>query len=1528
MKKIIYVFILCGLLFISCNEEKIIDNKINETKESVNNERINSIKVKSLDASLITKYGIKMDSSFKLKLLDEVDFDYIKNNILITPEVDFTLEKIDDKTYIIEPKTMLLENTVYVISTRDKKFKKAFQTEEELLVKKIEPNKKSKKAAVDDVISIYFNGEVSDIKEEFEIYPPVEGKFEYKKNKVVFIPRKLLENKEYTITLKKGITDGIRTMKEDYVSTFQTESFDSELKIDYRVSTMLPNTEEYILVNEYSKELDYKVDIYNVKSFNDFRTAKLKFESSYEEINTEEFDNVYSENTVGRSYKNREYIKIPSLDRGMYIARIASDEEILYLFLNVNQNIYYFAETDDTYLLWVINNATRKLVQGAKLFLREEELSETNENGLLVVEKNKLGSDLYFSDKSGKYLIERNDVKKMRSIKDYSMNYWAFIYTDKSVYHLADEVNIFGYVKNYNARPVEDVRLVLSDEKGNDYISKLITVNEELTFTDKIALNHLKEGEYLLTLYDKESKKISSMPIKIEEYNQSEICLNTLTDKKSMFMEDTLFYTVQSSYFNHLPYENLDFKVYGIKEDEIINGKTDKNGIATLEYQYQEKNSLEEDSWKPKQVYFDLTAYGPQKTFLNKKDYISVFTRDMMILTDMKEENGYITVDIETAAIDLEKSNEFISPDYHNIKGAPLDVEYEVLITDNYYIKTYKDTALDLRVNRKRDIYTYTNKKSLLTPIKGATADGKSSFQFKKEDGHTYDIKIISSDTKGRKVVSMLHYFLPKYDKEEEYHLKLNNQNAYKIGDKVKYSILKNGEEISNDEADDFVLELKCRNGILEYDVVENSSHSFEFFKKYRPNILLKTIYYDGNALTILPKSGSELIAYDYKELEYFIESNVDKRVYKPGEDVVLDIHITKEGKPFNGVVNISLVDENYFSIMDDFSMEDLHSYIEDAGIRYESIASLRRNKREISERSEKMMSNVGRNYCTGVVLFKTVDVKDGRAKVSFKAPNEINNYKVTLHAINKNLEYGSDKFLLKTDIPLSIRNISDKKYIKGDDIFLTVRAEGDVSDITYRLDYNKKAVEETLNKNQTVFMKMGELLEDEDYIITVNTKDQTNSIKGGAELLDHMVEFYHIEEVDFNKKYQPKYMDRKTSLILYNKKVEEYLIILHEFIGNAIKIEDKIARNEVFKILNDIMISDTCENELSTYQCDDGGIALLPTDTAGSVDVTSLILASGYINGFDKEKLIGFLENKLASKEESLMSRAKILWALSKEQQPVLVDIDNLINENELNANIKLYLALSMANLEDETRAKNYYDAVYKVKEKLGDKETLLLGVLAKKLKIEDELYKIDYAHRASLDESLSIEKLLYLQSLDFKMSPATCTYYLDGKKNVVEIVDKEPTRIEIDHDDFKILKLEGDVIAYEKRVIYGTDDKEYLPTFISLDRMCDESAVYKKPYEVLYHYKKFGNPSSIHIKIPSGFEFLSTTTSNQYRVDDENKEIIVYLDSTIEEEGKFKVRFLPCQKGRYTFESDYIRSCASSPCMTERMSIEVKGE
>lgn len=328
----------------------------------------------------------------------------------------------------------------------------------------------------------------------------------------------------------------------------------------------------------------------------------------------------------------------------------------------------------------------------------------------------------------------------------------------------------------------------------------------------------------------------------------------------------------------------------------------------------------------------------------------------------------------------------------------------------------------------------------------------------------------MNRQTKNRLVKGQTSFgssFYNYFDINEVYSINFSEEK-YNVGDLIQKDVLKLNEAIQFEQGQWSML-LLFRDGLIDYEIFKGPQISFEFLEAYRPNVLMKVIYFDKEKMQILPRYGNYLMPYDYESLEAQIETGEIKEAYRPGETLAIDLDVKdNEGQAFNGVVNVSVVDEAFFSLYEDYFGLGwaMHAYSYFDGILSESLTSDQKDYMNGAEGGEGGDDAYIRENFVDTAYFEKVEIKNGKGQVKFDLPDNLTRFRITLHAVNENLEYASLKTGVNIELPYFVRSIYNKAYLRGDEVYLPIRSDGEDYEpgqtITYKVSLDDTLVYET----------------------------------------------------------------------------------------------------------------------------------------------------------------------------------------------------------------------------------------------------------------------------------------------------------------------------------------------------------------------------------------------------------------------------------------------------------------------------------
>jgi len=368
----------------------------------------------TLEASLTDTAGIDPETTFILKSTQPFSKKTIKEILKFTPEVEFNVKKITQKSSIlsavfaqteenkedsltifeIKPLQPLEEDKVYQVAISDsayadREYAWAFQVKATFQVIQTHPRNRGTQVPTNSGIEIVFNREnLIRPQEYFSIEPKVEGTFDQYGNTFVFLPKKLEEMTVYTVTVKKGLksqgSEGV--LSEDYVFAFETGKYvytGRKPYFDFRNDFwgFIPGKKPTIEVSYYGlNPSDLEISVYRFSDIDEFL-------NSYQDSRNWQFSwTYYYWQRTGSVYKPKDgqkilsfnptvieagyqkFVEIPQiLEKGYYLLDVKVGSRHSQSWLQITPLSHYFSISYDKSLLWMYDFQKKEPIINSKV---------------------------------------------------------------------------------------------------------------------------------------------------------------------------------------------------------------------------------------------------------------------------------------------------------------------------------------------------------------------------------------------------------------------------------------------------------------------------------------------------------------------------------------------------------------------------------------------------------------------------------------------------------------------------------------------------------------------------------------------------------------------------------------------------------------------------------------------------------------------------------------------------------------------------------------------------------------------------------------------------------------------------------------------------------------------------------------------------------------------------------------------------------------------------------------------------------
>jgi hypothetical protein len=1099
--------------------------------------------------------------------------------------------------------------------------------------------------------------------------------------------------------------------------------------------------------------------------------------------------------------------------------------------------------------------------------------------------------------------------------------YWSYLYTDRGLYLPDDTIEIWGMVRPRVGGDLPSkgtLYLHRSDyyygtdygygdnEKLSEIMSEEIDISDLGTFKSSMKLSNFNPGSYFIQL-KLDNEMVIQKYFEVRQYTKPAYMIDITPDKKVMFEWEKLNVDIQAGFFEGSPVSGLDLNYSYLttwdtrKEGNLV---CDENGKAALEIT---SVSLI-NSWHPLTLSLYINNAKAEEEEIYANSNVMVFPRDTMIEVNVtsksksgNENNKMAFIEIKTNRIDLEKSKSLSNWWYNtdDFRGDNADIPLNIKIYEQHWDREETGQYYDFINKKVVKKYRYFEVKNLRQEFKANTSEGKYSYEFPAQENENYVIEVTGTDSRQKSIVEtayLYRYAHPQDEYIDRYTIGTDdtdstdntdiNDRKFKLGDRVALAVKKNNLKLPAIPGNRF-LYMTLKNGILSYTVESEPSFSFNFTKDYIPNIYVKAVYFDGKNVFDVE---NRLIPYDYNEKDLIIDVKANKQEYRPGDTVEVEIEVKDaQGIPCSTEVNLSVVDEAFFAIWDQYvnTLASLYQYCFHTGIitQYLSYKPLNINFGAPEMGGEGGDQSV-RFMFKDNAFFDTIKTdKNGKGKASFKLPDNLTSWRITYQGVayqkaNDDLKAGSGKINIPVKLPFFVDIIFNNIFMDGDTVCISARSFGTEIDRNEKVEYtvllekndDDNDIEKTFKSegkgNDLTNIDLGKL-EEGNYSVTVKAEqgNYSDGIKRDFKVVKSMLETAKLENYKLTDSLDllgiskssdsQKSAGRRslTTLSFCNEEISTHynslLSLMHTW-GERVdqKLSRKISDELMKKYYGEDMwwAADLEDFELNPYQLYDGGIALLSYDssnpevTAKIASLSKDLPANGLLSLFDNTAMKWYFYKTLDNIQVTSEDAAASLWGLAALNEPVLIDIMNLLQSDDVNIGIKekLYLGIGLAELGSLDEAQKIYDDIIKqysvsnspyvyIDSKTTRDDTIeltsLCSVLAVRINAPGKAGMFKYMQDNSTETILSnIEKLIYL----INIAPDTnqkgsFTVEVNGRKENVSLEKNDIYKLVLTPEALQSIKftnITGDISVTSSYTGPVTDFAEDANKLVTIKR------------------------------------------------------------------------------------------------------------
>lgn len=1420
-----------------------------------------SLKITALDSDSL---GVSPTSTFRLVFNKAPAEKDLAASLSVEPSLPFQLKKVSAGEYNMAFEKPLNNDSIYrfIFSGKNTGIEQswAFQTKRSVNVLRTLPRDKGVQVPVNSGIEITFSHEnIENADKFFEISPKTGGRFELHKKTLVFVPDKLEENTIYTITVKKGIgvTGSNDTLQNDYTFRFQTAvpAQDGASKSYFSFSdTLFSFTPEsvpalQVYTDNSLRDTEVQVELFNYPDADSFLKDLKSISSTPNWVVWQNNAAMYDETKLAKSasvkarvitqqnvYWETNYILLPSsLSEGYYLAMVNVYGKKYYAQLQVNNASVYIMTTEDKTMAWLNDSATGKPLSGAELLLDGGAGSvKSDENGLAVLNVQLPSSsdisDLYFLVKPSSGISFVAQVRNSIYYPYYSNyynsdtinDYWTYLYLDKGIYLPDDTVNVWGVIKprDGSSSAAEAVLELIRHDysmNGDSSISVLTSQNVKIspngTITGNLKLSNFNPGSYEVRVKVKENILLTHY-LQVMDYVKPVYKVDITQDRNYMYAWEKVNFTVQASFYEGTP-------VSGIKLNynaNIQNGNS-KSGVLVSDASGISSTTMtpttSDTGWRPLSLGLGVDNTEAEEQPISAYSQVAVFPKDTMIevLTDPEGEKGSAT--IMTSRIDLSKlegkTSGYYSEDEY--RGASVDIPLTARLYERHYEKKKNGEYYDYINKVKRNTYVYNEVQNLVSEYSFQTVGGKYDLKFSLDKDKNYYLEVYGNDSSGRPIKETRYLYNWVYYNPfatSTYSIDTDNTNKqYRLDESVSVSVKYNPEEPFTGNKRRYLF-VRMKNGVLDFKIQAEPSFSFTYDKTLIPNMYVKAVCFDGNNIF---DAGIQQYTYDRTQKQLSLTVQPDKESYKPGDTVKLSFNVKDtEGKPCSSEINVSIIDEAYFSISEQYvdTLYGLYGPAVSSGLLsdYFSYKDMYATGNPMAEGGEGGDMNVRKDFRDSALFTTVTSGSDGKAEASFKLPDNLTSWRITYQGITEDLKAGNGKVNISSKLPFFVDTIFNKVFITGDSPSIIARAYGTELSGNALVDY-KITVRNSGGETKT-FTSSGKAktiseiplgsLTAGNYTVQVEASSGTlrDALERSFKVSDSLLETTWVDHLSLSDNAVISNKAKGLTTLIFSGESSSILYTeLHKLYWNhGQRLDQKLAVKTggelLQKYFNEEIYRDG-EIDISKYQTEDGGLALLTYDSSNpALSAKMCSLASDNI---DRMALASYFRRLLESDSTIQEDIAYTYWGLAALKEPVLLDIQRLLEAKDNTPQIKLILGVALAEMGDFQGAQDVYKDMMEKMGKVTDTfaylefgtrdesidATALCSLIALKTNAPEKLKLFNYINSNSTSELLvNLERMIFVTNYIKDVSlDSSFSYELDGVKKQVDLKEGSHYRL-----------------------------------------------------------------------------------------------------------------------------------------------------
>jgi len=1055
---------------------------------------------------------------------------------------------------------------------------------------------------------------------------------------------------------------------------------------------------------------------------------------------------------------------------------------------------------------------------------------------------------------------------------DANSDYWTALQLDRTLFQRSDTLQLWGFVQNRNRE--ENVTFVTATitESAWWHSPERDTLHRQNipvaygAYSAEIRLPHLDPGFYELTISHGDIV-LSSIFFSVEDYVKPPYQLTVTADRVAAFLGEEVTFTARTEFFEGTPVPELQLSYWiggwNLRTPNGGSATTDLNGVVERSVTVAAQDASAQGQTS---LTFSAEATLPEIGWTHEMASTRVFINDIHVRPRATRTEGNASLSINVHDITIDRLNDGTAIHGGDFLCAPVAGQtLQVEIFRIYWEAIRSGERYDFVTRQVVPRYRHERREERLQQFTLTTdenGEAARDFQVPNRKNESYEARITTTDGNGRTIRHNVFigrdwssFFRNSDDDMPFLHSARPAGEGYDIGDEVELTIMSGTEPITRGN----FLFVVVQNGMISYHVGENSL-SFIFDAQHVPNTTVFAYHFNGHTYHTSGQMSQRLI-FNPTTRNMILTVEACRESYRPGDMSTITITATNlDGNPKAANINISLVDEALFALMDynvdtladlyrmvndrlRFSMATHRTFISDGIFEddavYGSWALRSADMAMAAPATEAAQAGDGGGQQTRIrerfedtATFKSLRTNaQGVATFTFQLPDNITSWRMTASGISTSLYGGNTVQNIRVTNPMFIHYTLNSTFLVGDVPYIGVNAFGTSLTGGERVTFEvwcEAAPDDIRTATGASFERVNiplwEMTAEGIHALVVRATVEngysdavrhTYQVVNSHRMVDTAV-FYEVNP-DTVFEINPQGL---TNITFTDRGRGQFLSSLMQMRWTrGARIEGLVARREATRLIRthfpDIpLFCATSDFNPQDYQVAGGGIAMLPYADANLQTTVALIpFIQDEIN---VNALRGYLRGIV--QENSMDNRMLALYGLAMLGEPVLLDLRNYAKVEDLSVRNIAYIALGLAALGEMPAARDLFTGrivphiqtiapYYRVNVGVNRREILdatsVVALLAAKLGMPQSMGLHSYAARHHTDElTLNLERLAFItrEIENLTDTAASITYTIFGEEVTRELSGWQQFTLRIPAENmhqFNIISITGDIGA-----------------------------------------------------------------------------------------------------------------------------------